>query len=145
MEIFSNTIYRDSDKTAKTSMSGTGETDIGPPAKYGGSTDTLNPEELFVASINSCVMLVFYHFVKKLNVDVTSYSATAEGTVEKTANGLRFTKVAIRAEVTIGDSSAAKKINELRDLAEKYCLVSNSVKCPIEYEVSIRENRAAVK
>ena len=137
METFKNTVYRNSDNTAKTMMSGISETEIGSPPEYGGSTDTLNPEELFVASINSCLMLVFYHFVKKLKIDVTSYSATAEGTVEKTANGLRFTKVAVRAKVTVENGGAAEKIGELRDLAEKYCLVSNSVKCPIEYEVSI--------
>lgn len=143
MDVFKNEVYRKGPETGRMSMSGTGDAEVGPAEAYGGSSDTLNPEEMFVASINSCVMEVFYYFVEKLSVDVTSYSATAEGTVEKTATGLRFTKVAIRAEVTIGDGGGAERIDELRELAEKYCLVSNSVTCPVEYEVSVVDAREA--
>ncbi|MDD5134108.1 MAG: OsmC family protein [Phycisphaerae bacterium] len=118
-------------------MSGIKNIAVGPPEEYGGSPDTLNPEELFVASINSCIMLVFYHFVEKYNVSVISYCSEAEGTVEKTRDGLRFTKVAVNAKVEIGDISHAGKIEEIARLAEKYCLVSNSVLCPVVYTVKL--------
>ena len=65
MEMFRNTVYQISDKPAKTNMSGINETEIGPPPEYGGSPNSLNPEELLVTSVNSCIMLVFYHFAKK--------------------------------------------------------------------------------
>ena len=65
MEIFKNTLYQNSGKSAKTTMSGISETEIGPPPEYGGSPNSLNPEEMLVASVNSCIMLVFYHFAEK--------------------------------------------------------------------------------
>jgi len=136
MTLFKNAIRCVMGKPAVTTMSGAKETEIGPPAEYGGRPDTLNPEELFVASINSCLMLVFYHFAEKSRVVIESYEADAEGTVEKTRNGLRFTKVSVQVKVKIEAADIAGKLHELGELAEKFCLVSNSVTCPVTYDVS---------
>ena len=137
MEIFTNTVCKEANKPATTQMSGITNAEVGPPECYGGSSDALNPEELFVASINSCIMLVFYHFADKYKVGIASYSTEASGTVEKTKNGLRFTSVKVNAAVTLDDESQAEKIEEIAQLAEKYCLVSGSVSCPVSYEVKV--------
>jgi len=137
MEIFKNIVSKESGKPAKTEMSGTSEVEITPPPVYGGSPNALNPEEMFVASINSCIMLVFYHFVKKYKVDVLPYYSEANGKVEKTKNGLRFTSVEVKAKVSLRDKNQAERIEEIAQLAEKYCLVSGSVSCPVEYSVDV--------
>ncbi len=139
MEIFRNTVYQNSGKPAKTTMSGISDAEIGPPPEYGGSPNSLNPEEMLVASVNSCIMLVFFHFVKKSNVEVVSYSSDAEGKVEKTKNGLRFTYVKVKAKVRLGSADSMQKIQEIAQLAEKYCLVSNALTCPVNYNVQILE------
>ena len=139
MEIFRNTVYQNSGKPAKTTMSGISDAEIGPPPEYGGSPNSLNPEEMLVASVNSCIMLVFFHFVKKSNVEVVSYSSDAEGKVEKTKNGLRFTNVKVKAKVRLGSADSMQKIQEIAQLAEKYCLVSNALTCPVNYNVQILE------
>jgi len=137
MEIFKNSLTKNGKADAVTSMSGIPDIIIGPPAQYGGNDNTLNPEELFVASINSCIMLIFYHFLKKYELDVCRYQSNAEGVVEKTKDGLRFTKVLVKAEVELETDNSSHKITEIAKLAEKYCLVSNSVSCPVEYSVSL--------
>ena len=137
MEVFTNTVSKQKDKPAKTTMSGISETEVGPPAAYGGDSQTLNPEDMFIASINTCIMLVFYHFAKKLKVEVLSYSSKAQGKVEKTKDGFRFTSVEVQAEVLLNDNNQAEKIEEIAQLAEKYCLVSGSVACPVEYGVEV--------
>ena len=139
MEIFRNTVYQNTGKSAKTTMSGISETEIGPPPEYGGSPNSLNPEEMFVASVNSCIMLVFYHFAKKYEVEVASYHSDANGKVEKTKNGLRFTNVEVRAKVSLRSASSADKIEEIAQLAEKYCLVSGSLACPVQYYAEVVE------
>ena len=136
-EVFNNRIKRDKNGEAMTSISGAKDTAVGPPAQYGGSDDTLNPEEMFVASINSCLMLVFFHFVKKKNLNVVSYNSSADGKVEKTKNGLRFTEVKVTAEVKLGDNAGREEVQQAAELAEKFCLVSNSVSCPVGYQVNI--------
>ena len=136
MEIFKNVLSKQGEDPAMTVMSGVAETEVGPPAVYGGNEQALHPEEMFVASINSCIMLVFYHFVNKFKVNIASYSSEANGIVEKTKNGLRFTNVKVEAKVVVGDDTTAEKIQEMAELAERFCLVSGSVACPVEYEVT---------
>lgn len=137
MEIFKNKLTKIGNEDAVTSMSGIDNIPVGAPIQYGGRAEIMNPEEMFVASINSCIMLVFYHFLNKYKLTVSSYQSNAEGVVEKTKNGLRFTRVLVKAEVELEDDSAWDKMQEIAQLAEKYCLVSNSVSCPVEYKVSL--------
>jgi len=135
MTLFKNAIRCAAGHAAVTSMSGAEEAKIGPPLEYGGSADTLNPEELFVAAINSCLMLVFQHIAASSGVMIESYEASAEGIVEKTRDGLRFTGVSVLAQVKAGAAATAAKLGELAEL-KKFCLVSNSVSCPVSYSVT---------
>ena len=140
MEIFTNKLEKKSGENAITSMSGAVNCQVGPPAEYGGSEQTLNPEEMLVASVNSCLMLVFYHFVKKMNLPVISYKSKADGKVEKTKNGLRFTAIKVEATVETNDINTSQQIQEAADMAEKFCLVSNSLAFDVEYSVQVNEN-----
>jgi organic hydroperoxide reductase OsmC/OhrA len=136
MTSFKNALSCVMGRPAVTTMSGAKNVEIGPPIEYGGSADTLNPEELFVASINSCLMLVFYHFAEKSAVEIERYDSQAEGAVEKTRTGLRFTNVSVQVQVKVQGTDATSKLGELAGLAEKFCLVSNSVSCPVSYNVT---------
>ena len=140
MELFKNRLVCQCTEIGMTRMSGTQDIKVGPPPAYGGTVDTLNPEEMFVASINSCIMLVFYHFANQRKVPIVSYQSEAEGKVEKTKNGLRFTAVQVTATVAIQNPQQVDQINKLAQLAEQYCLVSNSVSCPVHYKVTISES-----
>ena len=139
MEIFRNTLHKNSDQLARTSMSGISELEVGPPQEYGGDPNTLNPEEMLVASVNSCIMLVFYHFANKYEVEITSYNSDAEGKVEKTKNGLRFMNVQVKAKIGLANLNQVEKIEEIAKLADQYCLVSGSLTCPVHYEVEVIE------
>jgi uncharacterized OsmC-like protein len=70
---------------------------------------------------------------------VTSYRSDAEGQVEKTKNGLRFTNVQVRAKVSVAGDVSAERIEEIARLADKYCLVSGSLACPVQYHVEVVE------
>jgi len=84
-------------------------------------------------------MLVFFHFAKKYEFEVASYHSDANGKVEKTKNGLRFTNVEVRAKVSLVSAGSVEKIEEIAQLAEKYCLVSGSLTCPVQYHVEVVE------
>lgn len=139
MEIFKNRLNKNSDQLALTSMSGISETEVGPPKEYGGNPNTLNPEEMLVASVNSCIMLVFYHFANKYKVEITSYNSDAEGKVEKTKNGLRFTNVQVKAKIGLANTNQVEKIEEIARLADQYCLITGSLACPVQYKVEVVE------
>jgi organic hydroperoxide reductase OsmC/OhrA len=136
--LFKNTVFKEGNESAKTIFSGPGGLEVGPAPEFEGSPQTLNPEEMFVAAINNCLMTTFFYFVRKSNVEILSYYSDAEGRVEKQADGFRFTNVEVRAEVTLKQQELAQKVRELGDLAEKYCLVSRSVNCPVNYELKVK-------
>ena len=136
--LFKNTVFKKGNKPAKTTFSGLAGVEVGPAPEFEGSPETLNPEEMFVAAINNCLMTTFFYFVRKLNVEISSYYSEAEGHVEKQPDGFRFTNVEVRVEVTLKQQELAEKVRELGDLAEKYCLVSRSVTCPVQYELEVK-------
>jgi organic hydroperoxide reductase OsmC/OhrA len=136
--LFKNTVLKKGNETAKTVFSGPGELGVGPAPEFEGSPETLNPEEMFVAAINNCLMTTFFYFVRKSNIEVLSYYSDAKGQVEKQADGFRFTNVQVQAEVTLARQEFAEQVRQFGDLAEKYCLVSRSVNCPVQYELEVR-------
>jgi len=137
MYLFKNTVYRESGKSAKTIFSGPGKLEIGPAPEFAGNPETLNPEEMFVAAINSCIMTTFFYFLRESNVEILSYYSDAEGQVEKGTGGFRFTNVEVRAKVALQERDLAEKVHEIGNLAEKYCLVSRSVACPVRYHLQV--------
>ena len=143
--LFKNTVFKEGDELAKTVFSGPGELEVGPPPEFEGSPETLNPEELFVAAINSCLMTTFFYFARKLNIEILSYRSEAQALLEKQKDGLRFTNVDVRAEVTPAQLDLADKVRELGELAEKYCLISRSVVCPVHFELEVnhKQNNSA--
>jgi len=136
--LFKNTVFKEGDESAKTVFSGPGELEVGPAPEFEGSPETLNPEEMFVAAINNCLMTTFFYFVRKLNVEILSYYSEAQGRLEKQKDGFRFTHVEVQAEVTLKQQQLAEKVRQLGDLAEKYCLVSRSVTCPVHYRLEVK-------
>jgi len=136
--LFKNTVFKEGDESAKTVFSGPGELEVGPAPEFEGGPETLNPEEMFVAAINNCLMTTFFYFVRRSNVEVLSYYSDAQGRVEKQADGFRFTNVEVRAEVILPRQEFAEKVRQFGDLAEKYCLVSRSVACPVHYELEVK-------
>jgi len=136
--LFKNTVFKEGDESAKTVFSGPGELEVGPAPEFEGNPETLNPEEMFVAAINNCLMTTFFYFVRKLNVEISSYYSEAQALLEKQKDGFRFTNVEVRAEVTLTQQQLAEKVRQLGDLAEEYCLVSRSVNCPVHYELEVK-------
>lgn len=141
LQVFENTVSKKIDEPAKVVFSGPGEMEIGSAAEFGGSGETLNPEEMFVAAINSCLMNTFFYFTQKFKIKTLSYSSQALGQLEKQSDGFRFTNVEVRAKVQLSEEKFAEKIQEAGHLAEKYCLVSKSVACPVNYQLGIEIKR----
>ena len=135
--IFKNTVFQNQNEPAKVIFSGPGQMEIGAAAEFGGSGQGLNPEEMFVAAINACLMNTFFYFTQKFKIETLSYNSQASGQLEKQSDGFRFTSVEIRAKVQLPKGEFTEKIQEAGHLAEKYCLVSKSVACPVDYQLEV--------
>ena len=135
--IFKNTVSRNLNEPAKVIFSRPGEMEIGAAVEFGGSGQGLNPEEMFVTAINSCLMNTFFYFTQKFKIDILSYNSQASGQLEKQSDGFRFTNVEVKAKVQLLEEKFAEKVQEAGQLAEKYCLVSKSVACSVNYQLEI--------
>jgi len=135
--VYLNTIRKGMDADATVIFSGSSELAIGLAPEFGGRVESLNPEELFVAAINGCLLMTFSYLLQRSKIRIESYEADAEGQVQKDSDGLRFVEVTVRATATVKDPGVAERVCELTQLAEKYCLVSRSVSCPVHYHLSV--------
>ena len=108
--------------------------EVASPPEFDGPEGIISPEDLFVAAAASCFMTTFVTFAKKLRFDYKSFSCTAKGTLERVEKGFQFTKILIDATVAVESDDMKKKAERALELAGKYCLVSNSMKCPTEHE-----------
>jgi len=103
----------------------------GPPPEFGGDGLRWSPEHLLLGSAALCLMTTFAAIAAKSKLEYAGYDCRAEGVLDKTPEGLRFTRVVLF--VTVRGASAEKAIR-LLELAKKHCIVSNSLRLPVEVE-----------
>jgi organic hydroperoxide reductase OsmC/OhrA len=98
--------------------------------EWGGDPAAVDPEALFVASLSACHMLWFLDHARRERLRVTSYTDSAEGTMD----GTRFTRVALRPRVELDPPVDAGRLAALHHRAHEACFIANSVSCPVEVE-----------
>ncbi len=105
---------------------------ISSPVEFRGEAGHWTPEDLFVASANGCLMLTFLSAAEKEHIAVSGYESSATGTLERIGNEFRFSEITIEPVVSLQDSGAASRIEELLHEAEKNCLIGNSMKAVLQ-------------
>ncbi len=105
-----------------------------PPQFPGGHEGIWSPEHLFTAAAEVCLMTTFLSLAEKANLVFKSYKSEAEGTLEKVEKGMLMSKIHIKPTVVIDDESQREKTLQLLEKAEKYCLISNSMKTEVTIE-----------
>ena len=110
---------------------------ITPPPEFGGKADHWNPELLLVSAVESCLLLTTLSVMQRQKITLKSYTSTATGRMEKTPDGLRFTGIDIAITIAAATAEESEKARKAVITAEKYCPVSNAVKCPVKVECSV--------
>jgi organic hydroperoxide reductase OsmC/OhrA len=108
----------------------------GSPPQFGGSDRVWSPEELLVASALLCLSTTFDAFARRDGLAVHDWRGRGTGVLEKSANGPTFTSVELSVELTVaaGDEERGRR---LLQTAEKHCIVSHTLRCPVRVEVAI--------
>ena len=99
----------------------------GPP-EFGGPGDVWSPETLLVAAVANCFILSFRAIARKAKLDWLTLECTAEGTLDKVDKFTQFTGFTVTAKLTIVQEGDENKAGVLLEKAEKYCLITNSMK-----------------
>jgi organic hydroperoxide reductase OsmC/OhrA len=119
------------------------EMEFSAPPDAHGHAGVLTPEDAFVASANTCIMMMFIWATERFKLDLQSYSCRAEGTklIELDRTEI-FTDIKLWPTIVIAageedpDRVEARTRRALK-AAEKYSLVANSLKSEIAIEPTI--------
>ena len=108
-----------------------------PPQFPGGHPGIWSPEHLFVAAAEACLMTTFLAIAGNSKLAFKEYSSSAEGLLEKTAEGFRITKILLRPRLVITDAAAADRAKRILERSEQLCLISKSMKTEIVLEPEV--------
>jgi len=97
---------------------------VGPPRQFDGPGQVWSPEDLFLASIQACLMTTFFALADRRKLKVSSFESHIRGDLDKTKEGLLFTKIV--AEITVSTDNN-EKAERLLHLSDDYCIISNAL------------------
>jgi organic hydroperoxide reductase OsmC/OhrA len=94
---------------------------------------SVDPEEMFVASLSSCHMLWFLDLARRAGVEIQAYEDYAEGIMEKDAQGrTAITRVTLRPRIE--SPAGPEQLADLHEQAHGACFIANSVKTVVTVE-----------
>lgn len=119
------------------------EMDFSAPPDAQGHAGVFTPEDAYVASANTCIMMMFIWATERYKLNLLSYECRAEGTklIELDRTEI-FTHLKLWPKIRISAGSepveaVKKRANRALLSAQKYSLVANSVKSEITVEPEI--------
>src|SRR5512145_1877650 len=121
-------------KTGTASSPGKPDVQVATPPEFKGHEGIWSPEDLFVASVNVCVMTTFLSFAERAGLSLSEYESQADGRLEMVDGKFQMTSVTVRPTVTLKPGEDVGKAKEILARAEAACLISNSVKSKITVE-----------
>ncbi len=130
--IYKNSIRWQGEKRGLLSSSGKPDIEVATPPEFRGHPGIWTPEDLFVASVNSCIMTTFLYYAQKESLEILSYESQAEGVLEKIKNQFIFTEIKFKPSISVKKDSDIIKAKNLLELSENNCLISNSIKSKIK-------------
>jgi len=115
----------------------------GPPPEFDGEPGWWSPEHLLLSAANLCLMTTYMVLARKAGLEIGRYRSRAEGLLEKTKEGIVFTRITLAVEI-LAPAPRLEEARKLLETAKKYCIVSNSLKRPVEVEATVEaaEGRA---
>ena len=108
----------------------------GPP-EFGGPGDVWSPETLLVGAVADCFVLSFRSIARKARLDWQTLDVEATGELDKLDGFNQFTGFTVRARLTITDKKMVEKAAVILEKAEKYCLITNSMKAGSHLEAEV--------
>lgn len=109
------------------------------PPEFDGPPGYWSPETLFAGAVASCFVLSFRAVARASKLEWTRVAAEVDGVLERAEGVSRFTRVTVRARLTVPPGTDAARARMLMEKAEKVCLVSNSLTAERHLEAQVVE------
>jgi organic hydroperoxide reductase OsmC/OhrA len=125
------------DINVKLAAAGLPDLETAGPPEFGGPGDVWSPETLLVGAVTDCFILSFRAIARTARLDWTSLTCSAEGTLEKIEKLTQFTGFKVTAKLTVPAGTNEAKARTILEKAEKYCLITNSMKAESHLEAEV--------
>ncbi len=112
--------------------------DFAAPPEFQGESGFWTPEHFLVAAVASCFITSFRAIAEFARFEPEALEVRAEGTVEKTEKGYRFTRVVVRPALTVRAEEKQGLAKRLLEKTEHACLVSHSLLSELQFEPTIQ-------
>lgn len=113
---------------------------VGAPPEFKGREGNWTPEHLFVASVNTCLMLTLLAIAENSKLKLLSYESTAKGKLERVQGaGYQITEIVVRPKVVVASAEDLRRLPKILDKAKEGCFVSNSIKSAVRLEPEISQ------
>ena len=90
-----------------------------------------SPEDLFLASAVACYGVSIHGVSGRFHAEFSDFHVSASGNLVQGEYGWEFEKITISAEIFVPDESQVTKMEKVAERAHRYCVVANSMKCPV--------------
>ena len=92
----------------------------GAPPKFKGREENWSPEHLFVASMNSCYVLILLAIAEFSKVSIISLSSTACGKLEKVqGGGYQITEISVKPRIVISSVNDLTRMPRILEKAKE--------------------------
>ncbi|MFO7793687.1 MAG: OsmC family protein [Candidatus Nanohaloarchaea archaeon] len=113
------------------------KTEMSVPEEFGGDSENPSPEDLFSASLQTCMIATFKTIAERKNLEYNRIESRAEVTLDRGKDSRPVMKEAeINLEVVgVSDREKAEKVAQA---TEKNCFIHNSVKTDVTTDFEFR-------
>ncbi|TFG34003.1 OsmC family peroxiredoxin [Candidatus Thorarchaeota archaeon] len=103
--------------------------------------EILSPEDLFVASAVACYGASLSGVATRFHAEFTSFRVKAVGTLKMGEYGWEFDQITLCPRIVVSSQKNKKRMGKAAERAHRYCVVSNSMKCPVhlDYEIIVED------
>ena len=131
---YSTSVQWTGEKKGALTAVGKPSVEVGTPPEFKGHEGIWSPEDLFVASVNVCILSTFLAFAGRAGIAFEKYESEAEGLLEFVGDRFVFTKIIVRPRIALRPGEERAKAEEILHQAERSCLISNSIRTEVVLE-----------
>jgi organic hydroperoxide reductase OsmC/OhrA len=111
---------------------------VSSPPEFKGSSGHWTPEDMFVASVETCTMLTFLALAHRNNYLILSYSSKAEGILEFVEGDYRFTTINVHPIISVADMETAEAVEKIIPDVHRHCIITNSIRAEVNIKADVR-------
>lgn len=119
------------------SIEGKPDIEVSSPPEFKGDAGYWTPEDLFISSLNTCIMESYLAFADRKGLGLISYQSGVEGLLEFSEGKYRFTAVTVKPVITVKTAEEVEKARGLVEVAHTNCFISNSTTAKVTVEAEI--------